>query len=180
MNKISQVCILSALVAVAACSSDSRRDDKRSSSGRSSSSSSGTPSGGVTGDVYGSSGNTAGENGASGATAGSLPATRVVYFEFDSSELKPEGQTLVDAWGAYLSANPGVKVRLEGHADERGTREYNIALGERRANTVQQALAARGVGANQVTLSSFGEERPVSQGHDDAAWSQNRRVEIVQ
>lgn len=177
MNKISQVCILSALVAVAACSSDSRRDDKRSRSGRSSSSS---PSGGVTGDVYGSTGNAAGENGASGATAGTLPASRVLYFEFDSSELKPEGQTLVDAWGAYLSANPGVKVRLEGHADERGTREYNIALGERRANTVQQALAARGVGANQVTLSSFGEERPVSQGHDDTAWSQNRRVEIVQ
>lgn len=179
MNKITQVCILSALVAVAACSSDSRRDDDRSRSGRSSSSGSGTPSGGVTGDVYG--GSSAGaEDGAAGAAAGALPAGRVVYFDLDSSELKPEGQALVDAWGAYLSANAGVKVRLEGHADERGTREYNVALGERRANTVQQALTARGVGARQISVSSFGEERPVAVGHDDAAWSQNRRVEIVQ
>lgn len=178
MNKITQVCILSALVAVAACSSDSRRDDDRSRSGRSSSSGSGTPSGGVTGDVYGGSG--AGAADTAGAAAGALPAGRVVYFDLDSSELKPEGQALVDAWGAYLSANAGVKVRLEGHADERGTREYNVALGERRANTVQQALTARGVGARQISVSSFGEERPVAVGHDDAAWSQNRRVEIVQ
>jgi peptidoglycan-associated lipoprotein len=179
MNRISQVAILSVLAAVAACSSDARRDDDRSRSGRSPSSSSSSPSGGVTGDVYGSSG-AAGEEGASGPTTGTLPGGRVVYFDFDSSELKPEGQALVDAWAAYLSANSGVKVRLEGHADERGTREYNVALGERRANTVQQALTASGVGASQITVSSFGEERPVAVGHDDAAWSQNRRVEIVQ
>ncbi len=180
MNKISQICILAALVAVAACSADSRRDDDRSRSGRSSSSSSGSPGGGVTGDVYGSSTNAAGEDGAAGPVAGAVPGSRVVYFDFDSSELKPEGQALVDAWGVFLSANPGVKVRLEGHTDERGTREYNVALGERRANTVQQALAARGVGARQITQSSFGEERPVALGHEEAAWSQNRRVEIVQ
>lgn len=178
MNKISQVAILSVLVAVAGCSSDSRRDDDRSRSGRSTSSSGPSPSGGVTGDIYGSP-SAAGEDGA-GPTIGGLPGSRVVYFDFDSSELKPEGQALVDAWGGYLSANPGVKVRLEGHADERGTREYNVALGERRANTVQQALTARGVGARQITVSSFGEERPVSLGHDEAAWGQNRRVEIVQ
>lgn len=179
MNKITQVCILSALVALAACSSDSRRDDS-SRSARSPSSTSGGPSGGVSGDVYGRSTDDAGANAVTGAASGTLPSGRIVYFEFDSSELKPEGQALVDAWGAYLAANPGVKVRLEGHADERGTREYNVALGERRANTVQQAMTARGVGARQISVSSFGEERPVSLGHDDAAWSQNRRVEIVQ
>lgn len=179
MNKITQVAILSALVALAACASDKRRDDERSSS-RSPSSSTSSPSGGVTGDVYGSSTDAAGDSSASRQVAGALPSGRVVYFEFDSSELKPEGQTLVDAWGAYLAANPGIKVRLEGHADERGTREYNVALGERRANTVQQALTARGVGARQLSVSSFGEERPVALGHDEASWSQNRRVEFVQ
>lgn len=176
MNKITQIAILSALVTLAACSSDSRRDDDRSRS----SSSASSPSGGVTGDVYGRSTDEASDTGTSSQAANTLPSGRVVYFEFDSSELKPEGQALVDAWGVYLAANPGIKVRLEGHADERGTREYNVALGERRANTVQQALAARGVGTRQLSVSSFGEERPVSLGHDEAAWAQNRRVEIVQ
>ncbi len=177
MNKKILLAVLLTTVALAACSKKGRRGDDGSGSGSSSSSSS--PSGGVTGDVYGGSGGTDGQGDAAGA-AGSLPADRLFYFEFDSSELKPEGQTLVDAWGAYLSANPGLKVRLEGHADERGTREYNVALGERRANTVMQALTSRGVAAQQINVSSFGEERPVAMGHDDGAWGQNRRVEVIQ
>ena len=97
-----------------------------------------------------------------------------------SSEINGEGQAVVDGWAAYLSANGSAKVRLEGHCDERGTREYNVALGERRANAVLQALASRGVSERQIGVSSFGEERPVAQGHDDAAWQQNRRVEVAQ
>jgi peptidoglycan-associated lipoprotein len=105
---------------------------------------------------------------------------RSVYFDFDSSELKPESAAVVANWGQYLLSSPTAKVRLEGNTDERGTREYNIALGERRANAVAQALEARGVSSAQITVTSYGEERPVALGHDEASWSQNRRVDIVQ
>ena len=108
----------------------------------------------------------------------SMPNVRVIHFAFDSSELSGEGQTLVDGWAAYLAANPNARVRLEGHCDERGTREYNVGLGERRANAVLQALTSRGASERQLTVSSFGEERPVAEGHDESAWGQNRRVEI--
>lgn len=114
------------------------------------------------------------------SASASLPGSRVFYFDFDRSTVKSEGMALADAWAAYLAANPGMKVRVEGHADERGTREYNMALGERRGNAVFQALVSRGVSAQQLTVLSFGEERPVTMGHDEGAWSQNRRVEIVQ
>lgn len=115
------------------------------------------------------------------ASAGSDDLSgRVVYFELDSVEIKPEGLAVIEAWSKYLRDNPSANARLEGHCDERGTREYNVALGERRANSVQEALTARGVGASQIQVSSFGEERPVALGHDDAAWAQNRRVEILQ
>ena len=178
MNTYLKVAALSlAVVALAACGGKkSRRSttgDAGSDSGSSTSPYDGPSAGGRTGSsVVGS------PSGRAGA-GGPAPTGRVLYFEFDSSELNPNGQALADAWGAYLAANPSAKVRLEGHADERGTREYNVGLGERRANSVQQALTARGAAERQITVSSFGEERPVSLGHDDAAWSQNRRVEIV-
>lgn len=120
-----------------------------------------------------------GEGGAPGGSGDDLTG-RVVYFDLDSTEIKPEGLAIIDAWSKYLSSNPAAKIRLEGHCDERGTREYNVALGERRGNTVQEALTARGVAAGQIAISSFGEERPLALGHDESAWSQNRRVEIMQ
>jgi peptidoglycan-associated lipoprotein len=104
---------------------------------------------------------------------------RVVYFDFDSSELKPDAQPIINNWAKYLSQNPSSRVRLEGHTDERGTREYNVALGERRSRSVQQALQLRGVAAGQVSVVSYGEERPAAMGHDESAWGQNRRVEVV-
>jgi len=113
------------------------------------------------------------------SAAASMPNVRIIYFEFDSSALSGEGQALADGWAAYLSANTSAKVRLEGHCDERGTREYNVGLGERRANAVLQALTSRGVSQSQISVSSFGEERPVAEGHDESAWQQNRRVEIT-
>lgn len=112
--------------------------------------------------------------------AAAMPNIRVIYFDFDSSEINEDGRNLIAGWAAYLAANPGARVRLEGHCDERGTREYNVALGERRANAVLQALAARGVSSRQLSVTSYGEERPVATGHDEASWQQNRRVEIVQ
>ena len=105
--------------------------------------------------------------------------TNIVYFDFDESTIKPEYQSVIDAFAAYLSANQTARVRLEGHADERGTREYNIGLGERRGNAVQSALLAKGVSSQQISVVSYGEERPADTGHDDAAWAKNRRVQIV-
>jgi peptidoglycan-associated lipoprotein len=103
-----------------------------------------------------------------------------VYFDFDKSEIKPEGTGVVSNWAAYLSANPTAKVRVEGNCDERGTREYNIGLGERRANAAVQALEAKGVSGSQLTTISYGKERPVALGHDESSWSQNRRADFVQ
>ncbi|MDE0856695.1 MAG: peptidoglycan-associated lipoprotein Pal [Nevskia sp.] len=103
-----------------------------------------------------------------------------VYFDFDKSDIKPESVGVISNWATYLSANPTSKVRLEGNTDERGTREYNIGLGERRANAVAQALEAKGVSASQLTTVSYGKERPVALGHDEASWQQNRRVDLVQ
>jgi len=105
--------------------------------------------------------------------------TRVIYFEFDSNALTPEAQRIVEAHAEYLAGNPGMAVVLEGHADERGTREYNLALGERRANAVADLFQAMGVMPDAVRSISYGEERPVAMEHDESAWSLNRRVEIL-
>lgn len=112
------------------------------------------------------------------AAAAGLSGT-IVYFEFDSYALNADGQRLAAEFGKYLSANPAARLRLEGHADERGTREYNIGLGERRARAVQDALVENGASAAQLSLLSYGEERPVNPAHSEEAWAQNRRVEIV-
>ena len=102
----------------------------------------------------------------------------VFYFEFDSSTLTPEAVNAVDAHIAVLKVN-NENVRLEGHTDERGTREYNIALGERRANAVRQVMSAMGVPPQQIRVVSYGEERPAAVGQDEQSHALNRRVEIV-
>jgi peptidoglycan-associated lipoprotein len=117
-------------------------------------------------------------NGALGPP-GALGAQRVIYFDYDSSDVRNEFVDVVAAHGRFLAGNATVRVRLEGHSDERGSREYNIALGERRAQTVKRALALQGVQESQVAVVSFGEERPAASGSDENAWSKNRRVEIV-
>ena len=104
---------------------------------------------------------------------------RVVYFDFDSSNLTPEAQRVVEAHAQYLTSNPGMAVVLEGHADERGTREYNLALGERRANSVLNYLIVNGASRSQIEVVSYGEERPAQQGQSDSAYGRNRRVEVV-
>ena len=104
---------------------------------------------------------------------------RTIYFDFDSYEIKPADRELIQAHARYLAQNSNEKIVLEGHTDERGTREYNIALGERRAKAVSQLLLLQGVSQSQVDMISFGEERPVALGHDESAWSVNRRVEIL-
>ncbi len=115
---------------------------------------------------------------ASGPQEGSL-ATRIIYFDFDSSEIKGAGTDVVAAHAKYLASHQGTRVRLEGHTDERGSREYNIGLGERRAQAVRRALLLQGATDAQISTVSYGEERPAVSGHDEAAWAKNRRVEIV-
>ena len=110
---------------------------------------------------------------------GGMLDTKTIYFDFDSSQIKPEFTAAVAAHAKYLTANTSIRVRLEGNTDERGTREYNIGLGERRAQAVRQALMVLGVADAQITTVSYGEERPAVTGHAEAAWAKNRRVEIV-
>lgn len=104
---------------------------------------------------------------------------RIIYFEYDKDQVKPEFQALVQAHAKFLADNRGRKVKLEGHADERGSREYNMALGQRRADAVRKALNLLGVTSDRIETVSFGEDKPRALGSDEAAWSQNRRVEIV-
>ncbi len=106
------------------------------------------------------------------------PGSMKVYFDFDSSTIDPESRSIIEQHAAYLSANPGMKVRLEGHADERGTREYNLALGERRGDAVERMLRILGIGSDRLTTVSYGEERPVAMGHEETSWRLNRRVEF--
>jgi peptidoglycan-associated lipoprotein len=116
--------------------------------------------------------------GANAAATGAL-AKRVIYFDFDKSEIKPEFADVVAAHARNLTGHPNLHVKLEGNTDERGTREYNIGLGERRAQAVRRALMLQGVAESQLTTVSFGAERPAVEGDDEAAWAQNRRVEVV-
>jgi peptidoglycan-associated lipoprotein len=121
----------------------------------------------------------AGDTTASMGPTGDLLSKRIVYFDFDRAEIRADSQSVVAAHAAYLSKNPNQKVRLEGHADERGSREYNIGLGERRGQTVRRALALQGVAEAQLSTVSYGEERPAAAGSDEQAYGLNRRVEIV-
>lgn len=126
--------------------------------------------------------NAAGGAGSQDETQGpmaGLLATRVVYFDFDSAVIQGQGVDIVAAHAKYLAGNPQARVRLEGNTDERGSREYNIGLGDRRAQSVRRSLLLQGVSEGQITTVSYGEERPANPGHDEAAWAKNRRVEIV-
>lgn len=106
-------------------------------------------------------------------------STRTIFFDFDESQIREDFRDVVIAHGQYLSANPTVNVTVEGHADERGSREYNIALGERRANTVRNLMLAQGAASNQIKTISYGEERPLAIGSDEHSLSQNRRAELL-
>ena len=104
---------------------------------------------------------------------------KVIYFGFNESSIMPEYLNLITEHATYLSDYPSVRVRLEGNTDERGTREYNIALGEQRANSVAELMLLQGVSVDQIITVSYGEEFPAALEHDESAWMLNRRVEIV-
>ncbi len=121
-------------------------------------------------------GNPYGDDAAAAAEA--ARARNIIYFDFDKSEIKPEFAGVVTAAAKNLSSHPNFKVKLEGNTDERGTREYNIGLGERRAQAVRRALMLEGASEGQITTVSFGAERPAAEGDNEEAWAKNRRVEF--
>ncbi|MDX1304617.1 peptidoglycan-associated lipoprotein Pal [Photobacterium sp.] len=108
-----------------------------------------------------------------------LRQEQTVYFKFDNAEIQADFQVMLEAHAEYLSGNPEMKVIVEGHADERGTPEYNIALGERRATAVAKYLQALGVSASQISIVSYGEEKPLVLGHTDVDYAKNRRAVLV-
>ncbi len=132
--------------------------------------------GGAAGGVAGGVGGAA----AAGATAAGLNGKlgRVLYFDFDSFAVRDEFRALIESHAKTLVATRGKRLLVEGHTDERGGREYNLALGQKRAETVAKSLTLLGASESQIEAVSFGKERPVAEGHDEAAWAQNRRAEL--
>lgn len=165
----STICSLAVLALVAGCSSTKLDDSAAAGAG-------------------------AGGAGAGGAASGVAPVTidpnaqtaagpvgvaRIVYFDYDSYTIKPEFQSLIDGHARFLKANAQRRISIEGHTDERGGREYNLALGQKRSEAVRRALTLLGVNDAQIEAVSFGKEKPAVQGTGEDVWAQNRRAEIV-
>jgi len=165
--------VMLALFALLASGCSSKGTTKPEAAGSTPSLSGGASAEGGTG-----AGGTGGEGGTGKAGGEGVPADRVVYFDFDKSEIRPDTRAVLEQHSAYLNAHP-TNIRLEGHADERGSREYNLALGEKRADSVKRTFTILGVPDSLMTTLSYGEERPIDKGHNEAAWQLNRRVEII-
>jgi peptidoglycan-associated lipoprotein len=174
MRKIAIVLMLVAALGVGACASKKPKPGPTDQSqvGANSADAAGA------GTDAANAGNVGTDDEAAGPQAGLL-AKRVIYFDFDSSDIKGDGNDVVAAHAKYLSTHTGTRVRLEGNTDDRGSREYNIGLGERRAQAVRRALLLQGATESQLATVSYGAERPAVQGSDEGAWAKNRRVEIV-
>ena len=173
MHKISMVLVIAAAFALAGCGSKPAKPD----AGAASEQTTGADTSGA--DTSGAGVGDTGEGTEVPGPQEGLLAKRIVYFDLDSSEIRGEGTEVIAAHARHLASTQGLRVRLEGHTDERGSREYNIGLGERRAQAVRRALMLQGATDSQLSTVSYGEERPAAAGSDDSAWTQNRRVEIV-
>ena len=170
MKNVLWIVLVAAVFSVTACSKSNTRDGASSAGSNTPPPSSST------------TGNSGGGNIAVSpleARQAELLKTLVVYFDYDQAEIKPEFNDMLAAHGQFLAKNASATLRLEGNTDERGSREYNIGLGERRAQSVRRALMLQGASANQLTTVSYGEERPASTGSNEEAWRLNRRVELV-
>ncbi|ASK19038.1 peptidoglycan-associated lipoprotein Pal [Vreelandella alkaliphila] len=162
------------IVVIAGCSSTGGTQDGDSYGSQDGSGTGTSTSGAGTGGQYGS---TSGSGAGAGQQADSrIPEVRTIYFDFDRDTIKGDYESVVMAHARYLRANPSAQVVLHGHTDERGTREYNMALGERRAGAVKRFLNIQGVSPSQMSVVSYGEERPAASGQGESAYSQNRRV----
>ena len=180
--KILSVFVMTGLLA--ACGPDTIKDDA-SADNASDASTAGAQTGGIGGGLNADgSALAAGESNVSYERnaindANSVLAERVIYFNFDSDQISQDYMDLIAHHGKFLANNPDMKLRIEGHADERGTREYNVALGNRRAQSVRRLVSFQGASTSQVTVISYGEEKPVALSHDEEAWRLNRRTELV-
>ena len=173
LNKVLKGLMLALpVLAVAACSSHKNNNNDQTGMG-----------------ADGAYGNGAGMNGSGNGNMSSAEQARlqmqqlqqnnIVYFGLDKYDVQSDYAQMLDQHAAFLRSNPSYKVTIEGHADERGTPEYNIALGERRANAVKMYLQGKGVSADQMSIVSYGKEKPAVLGHDEAAYSKNRRAVLV-
>jgi peptidoglycan-associated lipoprotein len=171
MKKTSQLILITLLAGMVAVSGCNKKARKAEGSGMGD----GVSASG-TGTEFGPDGKPLGDWQSGGS--GDLLSQTTIHFAYDSSELDAESQAIAEAHAAFLRDNSSIRAVLEGHADERGTREYNLALGERRAQSVADVFLALGVSAANIENVSYGEENPVAEGHDDSAWRLNRRVEI--
>jgi len=164
----STICSLAILALVAGCSS-TKLDDSAAGAGAGGAGAGGSASG-VAPVTIDPNAQTA---------AGPVGVARIVYFDYDSYTIKPEFQSLIDGHSRFLKANAQRRISIEGHTDERGGREYNLALGQKRSEAVRRALALLGVNDAQIEAVSFGKEKPAVQGTGEDVWAQNRRAEIV-
>jgi peptidoglycan-associated lipoprotein len=176
-----------AVLALAGCAGSAKKNAKAGAGGEWAAGAGGaetTPlgeGGGLRGDEWGAvEGANAGNNayGSPSDPRAAALQSQVIYFEYDSSVVGPQYLEVVRTHGEYLKKNPGARANLEGHTDERGSREYNIALAQRRSDAVMQLLIAQGVSASQLSSVSFGEEKPAAYGNGEDAWAKNRRVEV--
>jgi len=183
--RIKFVSLFAALLLVAAC--QTTPEETASTAGAGGASASGQGAAVTTAPVT-SQPTTQPSGGTATAPVGPAPGTQEdlvlnvgdrVFFDFDKAILKPQAQRTLERQAAWLKKYPSVTVTVEGHADERGTREYNLALGERRATAAKNFLVALGIDPNRIATISYGKERPVALGHNEAAWSQNRRAVTV-
>jgi peptidoglycan-associated lipoprotein len=176
-RRILVLMLLAGCLGLAACASKppkpSAAEQQQSTAGGA-----GAESEGAAGGANANGGPFGNQNSISGPQQGML-AKRTIYFDFDSAVIKGDGTDIVAAHAKYLSDHTDARVRLEGNTDERGSPEYNIGLGMRRAQAVRQALLLQGASAAQITVVSYGAEHPVDPAHNEDAWSKNRRVDIV-
>ncbi|MBM7342530.1 MULTISPECIES: peptidoglycan-associated lipoprotein Pal [Erwiniaceae] len=168
LNKVLKGLMLALpVIAVAACSSHKNNNNDQTNAGQD-----GSNSG------YNNGGNMSSDEQAR-LQMQQLQQNNIVYFGLDKYDIQSEFAQMLDAHANFLRSNPSYKVTVEGHADERGTPEYNIALGERRANAVKMYLQGKGVSADQISIVSYGKEKPAVLGHDEAAYAKNRRAVLV-
>jgi len=167
--------LLAGCLGLAACAS---HPPKPSAAQQQSTAGAGAESQGAQGGANANGGPFGNQSSVAGPQQGVL-GQRTIYFSFDSSVIKGQGTEIVAAHAKYLADHPNARVRLEGNTDERGSPEYNIGLGMRRAQSVREAMLLQGASATQITVVSYGAERPVDPAHDSGAWAKNRRVDIV-
>ncbi|MGY6276457.1 peptidoglycan-associated lipoprotein Pal [Methylomonas sp. MgM2] len=186
LNKTYMALAMSAILLAGCSSTEEEGSLADSSQSATDASTSGYNDGSMAGSQFGSGdGYNTGSSYGSGSNLGpefSDPnnplSKQTIYFELDSSQVKPEFVPVVAAHAKYLASHPNQHVILAGHADERGSSEYNIALGEQRAKSVESMMRAQGVSSAQLEIVSYGEEKPAVSGHDESAWQMNRRVEV--